>query len=187
MTSYFPASLERRCCWGWAELLSWGTCVHSKLQLELPQITHLKSISLPSPLLLQRWVLQGRGGAASKASPCVWSDEDLKSSSPAPALELITGPQVWEQGPESCRSAACSPLSVHSPSLIYPRASWLPAKDYCLALSCRLLVQAWCHCCQPPGSPLGHNLHSSSIFSLGKRRTMRRKEYSAPLSPAHLL
>lgn len=55
---------------------------------------HLKSISLPSPLLLQRWVLQGQGGAASKASPCVWSDEDLKSSSPAPALELITGPQV---------------------------------------------------------------------------------------------
>lgn len=56
----------------------------------------------------------------------------------------------------------------HSPSLIYPRASWLPAKDYC-PLSSKLLVQAWCHCCQSLCSLLGHNLHSSSIFSLAKR------------------
>lgn len=46
----------------------------------------------------------------------VWSDEYLKSSSSAPALELIAGPQLWQQGPESCWSAACNPQAV-SPTL----------------------------------------------------------------------
>lgn len=64
----------------------------------------------------------------------VWHDGDLKSSSssPAPALELIAGSRLQQQGPESYNPQAdwslqSSSSFAHPPSLIYPPA-WPP---YC--------------------------------------------------------
>lgn len=118
--SYLPVTLGRRCCWGWAELLPWGACVHSKLCCwsSLEPISQA-FLAFPSPLAEEA----GGGCCGDReeepARPVpepgpVWSDGDLRSSSssPAPALELIAGSQLRQQGPESCWSSACNPQAV---------------------------------------------------------------------------
>lgn len=175
VTSYFAASLERRCCWGWTELLLWYL-LHSKLRLQLPQI-HLRSIFLPSPLLLQRRLMVGAAGTgrirASSASPWArtyveWWRPQILIICPNPGVNCW--PIAVTAGARKLliSSLQSSGSFPHSPSIIYPRASDCRLRITAL-LSSRLLVQAWCHCCQPPCSLQGHNPHNNSIFSLAKR------------------
>lgn len=118
----------------------------------------------------------------------VWSDEDLKSSSSAPALELITGSQLWQQGPESCWSAPCNPQAV-CPTL---PALFIQEPPDCQLRITALLSPPGC-LCKLDAPAASHRAASwvttctAEAFYPWEREEANEKEYSAPLSPAHLL
>lgn len=148
-------------------------CAWQALQLELPQI-HLTSISWPSPLLLQRRLMAGAAGSGRSCQRGKSLSQDLcgvmKTSNP-PAYQLPShGGNHWltalTAGARKLLISSLKSSGFCSPA--HSLASSLPANDYCLTLSFRLLVQAWCCCCHPPCHFPGHNPCGRGIFSPAK-------------------
>lgn len=137
-------------------------------------------LAFPSPLaeVADGGSCRNREGQPARPVPepgLVWSDEDLKSSSPAPALELIAGSQLWQQGPESCWSAACNPQAI-SPTL--PALFIQQPPDCQLRITallsppgrlCKLDAPA---AVQPPGSQPAQQQH----FLPGEREQANEKQ-----------
>lgn len=193
-----PAALGRRFCWGWAELLPWGTCTHGKL-CSWSSLEPISQVFLCLPLSSCRggWrrVLRGQEGAASEASAwartCVeWWRLQI--------LQLITCPSPgvnrWLTAPTAgTRKLLISSLQssgsfAHPSSLIYP-ASWPP---YCQLRITALISPPGCLCNLSAAAASRHaaswvTTHAAVAFSLWRRKEANEKErVFCTLSPADL-